>query len=562
MVIFNRRIAMKTTFFTHCSAALALGVAIAFASCNKIESELPVDDGTLTIEFQQVDPDALADGATRTEFHDNTIWWSEGDKVVFMQYASVDGQMTYKSSSVEISSASKKISASISRFNVPDEGTDSYYCSVYPSASFTNYNTSLGHLLARINTPDTQAPSATGYDPAADLLISNYAENLTPGSDGKYTVQLSYYRQVALGKMHLKNLPSESQIASVEFSAVHNGSDVTLAGAKWYDFTTQAPYSVYSRKNKLTLDYSEQEISGDMTAYFCCYPFELGTDDFFTVKVVTKAGEVFTRKVTLPDSRTLSFEADRGTQFTVDMSTAKKMDSWFTVDEHSSSTQNKTTNKIYFRVHTEAKNVVSGKFMAVSEAAFEDITDIGEYLDANGTSLSDNSISSINSNGHSVSLTKSSLKGDSWYVAMAKLVLEDGTVGVAFTHIKTDWFTLTAETRAEGGIIYRFYGANISSKTRNSRIIATDALPEGTTFEDYYTNTLAPGGIPGETRTAINEKAGASSAGYQTTKYYTGKSTTATMTPGTNYTVMIKVYNERGETKFVTASADAGGSTE
>ena len=51
MVIFNRRIAMKTTFFTHCSAALALGVAIAFASCNKIASELPVDDGTLTIEF-------------------------------------------------------------------------------------------------------------------------------------------------------------------------------------------------------------------------------------------------------------------------------------------------------------------------------------------------------------------------------------------------------------------------------------------------------------------------------------------------------------------------------
>lgn len=554
---------MKTTFFTYCSAALVLGVAIAFASCNRIESELPVDDGTLTIEFQQVDPDALADDATRTEFHENTIWWSEGDKVVFMQYASVDGQMTYKSSSVEISSASKKISASISRFNVPDEGTDSYYCSVYPSASYTNYNTSLGHLLARINTPDTQAPSATGYDPAADLLISDYVENLTPGSDGKYTVQLSYYRQVALGKLHLKNLPSENQIASVEFSAEHDGSDVTLAGAKWYDFTTQAPYSVYSRKYKLTLDYSTQEIAGDMTAYFCCYPFKLDTDDSFTVKVVTKAGEVFTRKVTLSDSQTLSFEADRGTQFTVDMSTAIKTNNWLTVDEYSSSAYYTTTNKIYFRVHTSARNVASGKFMAIPEADFEGVTDIEAYLDAHGaTTLSDNSITDLNTNGSSRNLTKSSLTGDSWYVAMAKLVLEDGTVGVAFTHIKTDWFMLTAETRAEGGIIYRFYGANISSKTRNSRIIATDGLPEGTTFEDYYTNTLAPGGIPGETRAAINEKAGTTSVGYQTTKYYTGKSTTETMTPGTNYTVMIKVVNERGETKFVTASANAGGSAE
>ena len=34
------------------------------------------------------------------------------------------------------------------------------------------------------------------------------------------------------------------------------------------------------------------------------------------------------------------------------------------------------------------------------------------------------------------------------------------------------------------------------------------------------------------------------------------------MTPGANYTVMIKAVNERGETKFVTASANAGGSTE
>lgn len=555
---------MKKILNTQCFAVLSLCIAISFSSCTKLETESVANNKTLVVEFQQVDPETNADGATRTEFHEKTIWWSEGDKVGFGQYASVGGVMTYKSSTVEVNSARSKLYASIGSFNVPDEGIDSYYFSVFPSASFTSYSISSGHVRARINTPDTQTPTATSFDPAADLLISNYAENLTPGDDGKYSVKLSYFRQVALGKMHLKNLPSESPIVHVEFSAKHDGSDVTLAGAKWYDFTTQAPSSVYSRKYKLTLDYSAQEISGDMIAYFCCYPFELDADDTFTVKVVTKAGEVFTREITLPASRTLSFEADRGTQFTVDMSNAIKTNNWLTVKEYSSSTYYTTTNKIYYRVHTTARNVASGKFMAVSEEVFASISDIEEYLDANGaTSLNDNYISNINSNGQSGNLTKSNLTGDTWYVAMAKLVLEDGTVGVNYARIRTDWFMMTASTRSAGGISYSYYGANLlDNSTLASRIIATNGLPEGTTFEEYYTNTLAPGPMSSSTITTINSNAGATATSYYATKYYTDKTTQVAMTPGTNYTIMIKVVNERGETKFVTASANAGGTTE
>ena len=549
---------MKSIVYTHCLTALALGVAVAFTSCNKVESELPVDDGTITIEFQQVD----AENATRTEFHEKTIWWSKDDKVRFFQYASVKGAMKCVSSSYTLKSARESLPSVSASFNTPDEGTDSYYFSVFPFDSYKSYSVSSGHVLARINTPDTQKPTATGFDPAADLLISNYAENLTK-TDGKYVVLLSYYRQVALGKMRLINLPSTSPIASVEFSALHDESDVTLAGNTLYDFTTQGPTSVDTKKNKLTLDYSGQNITGDMTAYFCCYPFELDEDDSFTVTVVTEAGETFTREVILPASRTLSFKADRGTQFTVDMSKALKTNNWLTVEEYSSSSYYTTTNKIYFRVHTTARNVTSGKFMVVSEEVFAGISDIEEYLDANeASSLSDNSISNINSNGQSANLRKSSLTGDTWYVAMAKLVLEDGTVGVNYTRIRTDWFTMTVQTRANGGITYYFYGAGIAQGSQNYRTIATDGLPEGTTFEDYYTNTLAPGGLPGAIRTSINNDAGVNGVTSSIIKYYTDKTTQVDMIPGTNYTVMIKVKNGRGETKFVTASANAGGSTE
>lgn len=545
---------MKNNVYTHCLTALILGVAVAFTSCNKVESELPADDGTLTIEFQQVD----ADNATRTEFHENTIWWSGGDKVVFGQYASVDGEMTYKSSSIEVPDTRSSLSATIGRFNVPDEGIDSYYFSVYPSASFTNYSTSSGHVRARINTPDTQSPTANGFDPAADLLISDYAENLTRSSDGKYSVTLSYYRQVALGKMHLKNMPSNSPITSVEFSAKHDGSDVTLAGAKWYDFTTQAPSSVYAEKHKLTLDYSEQSISGDMTAYFCCYPFELVEGDSFTVTIFTEAGETITREVTLPEGRSLSFEADRGTQFTVDMSKALKTNDWLTVSEYSSSKYTKTANTVYYTIKSSANNVVSGKYKVVSEAAFAEITNIGEYLEANGSDLASSNITTLNS-GTSALFSYTGLKAETWYVVLCKLVRDDETEGVNYTRIQTDWFSITAKTRASGGITFTYYGANLVSATRNSRVIATDALPEGTTFEEYYNSTLQPGGLATSTITKINSEG---SAAYYTTQYYTDKTTQVPMTPGTNYTVMIKAVNERGETKFVTASADAGGSTE
>ena len=548
---------MKNNVYTHCLTALALGVAVAFTSCNKVESELPADDGTITIEFQQVD----AENATRTEFHEKTIWWSGGDKVYFGQFASVDKEMTYKRTYVSVPSTRENLTATISSFNVPDEGTDSYYFSLSPlSSSYPTYSKTTGHIRVEVTTPDTQTPTSSSFDPSADLLISNYAKNLTPGSNGTYTVQLTYYRQVALGKMRLVNLPTESTIASVEFSALRDESAVTRAGTKWYDFTTQGPVSVESEKYNLTLDYSGQNISGDMTAYFCCYPFELGSGDSFTVKVVTEAGEIFTRKVTIPASRTLSFEADRGTQFTVDMSTATKTDDWLTVKESTSYT--KTANKIYYSIKTSNNNVKSGKYKTVSEAAFSEIADIGDYLEANGTSISSSNISKLNS-GTSLLYSLSGLNADTWYVVMVKLVLNDDTEGVAIAYIKTDWFSMTASTRSAGGISYSYYGANLlDNSTLASRIIATNGLPEGTTFEEYYTNTLDPVPMSSSTIATINSRAGATATTYSATKYYTDKTTQVAMTPGTNYTIMIKVVNGRGETKFVTASADAGGSTE
>lgn len=551
---------MKKNFFALSSAALILCAAVSLTSCNDIERPAVSDNGTISVTFEQVDPElpASADEATRTGYHEKTIWWSAGDKVAFGQYASVGGDMTYKSSSVTINSDTEVLTAYISKFNTPDDATDSYYFSVYPGASFTNYSTSSGHVRARINTPAEQTPTATSFDPAADLLISNYAENLTKNGEGKYAVTLSYYRQVALGKMSIINLPSESKITTVTFKAEHDQRSVVLAGAKWYDFTTLGPTSTYSSNTTLTLDYSALEITGNMTAHFCCYPFELDEADWFEVTVTTAAGEVFTKKVTLSALQSLSFEAGRGTRFTVDMSTATKSANWLSIREYNTAPYTKATNKIYYRVRTENKTVKSAKIKAFSESAFAAIDDWETYFASNGTTMNATSISNMNgSSGYSSLYSYSSLTGDTWYVVMARVVLEDDTVGYAVGRIKTDWATLTAEPIA-GGIKVTYYGKDLhTTNTRNFRVVATDLDMGGQSFADYYTSVLNPGTIASNIET-VNSKNGTSGLYSNVTKHYTGKSTQETMVAGTNYTVIMKFVNLRGETKILTASADAG----
>ena len=550
---------MKTRILTVACSLAVIGAAFALSSCDKPEPENQ-SENKITIDFEEVyapETDTEAD-ATRTAYHEKTIWWKTGDQISYCQYASVSGVMTYKGVYTTLKSDQELASATISLFNTPDDATDSYYCSVYPRASFTNYDTSSGHLVARINTPATQTPTADSFDPAADLLISNYAENLTQNGEGKYSVKLAYYRQVALAKMRIINLPSASRITSIVFKAEHDYANVPLAGSKWYDFTTLGPTSTYSSSTTLTLDYSAEDISGDMTAHFCCYPFELDEDDWFDVIVTTEANEVFTRRVTLSALQTLTLEAGRATQFTVNMSSAVKTDSWITTKEYNSGSTVKTTYKICYSLKTTKTNVASGKFMAITEDVFSGISDISAYLDEHGTDLSASTVSGLNE-GKTYTLSGTGLTGDTWCVGLVKLVLDDATVGVAITRIRTDWFTLEATTRAAGGIAVRIYGKDIhSTNTKNYRIIATDLDRGGKTFEEYYTSVLNPGYNSTMVET-INGRNGATVTQYAGTTHYLDKTTTSSTVPGTSYTVMIKAVNLRGETKFVYASATAGG---
>lgn len=571
---------MKKRILISASVSIALCASV-FSSCTKQEEPLaPASEknGNLTITFVEEPLE------TKTEFYDKTIRWKAGDKVAFMQYAKVNGTNTYKGYYITVASSTTSLSTTITGFNTPDEDTDSYYLSVFPNENYSSYNLSAlltGTGLARLwlTIPSTQTPVVTdgvptSFDPKADLLLSSIKENLEKNANGYYTIRQTYYRKVAIGKMTIKNLPSDSPITAIEITAVKDGSNVVLAGKHTYNVQTGELSTAAGAETVITLDYSANPVAlvldpndnaKKMVAHFCCQPFTLGENDYFCIKVTTEAGEVFTKYSVIGEGKDLKFEADKGTQFTVDMSSAITPSSWIHTSEYNSGNYVKTATKVYCLVSAETNQTIpSAKFAIIPESTFCNPSfNIAEYLEAYGTDFSDSALSSLNE-GYSIRCTAGNLAPDTWHVAIFKFVAGEGAdevVGYTYERIKTDWFSMTNATRDAGGISFRFYGTGIVSSSKHYRVIKTDALPEGQTFEQYYTNTLAPGGLNTNTLNAINAN-GYSGVGYYALKYYTGKSTQADMTPGTSYTVMIKVTNERGETKFCYASANAGGTTE
>lgn len=301
-----------------------ISVTLVLSSCASLEPEKH-NNRTITIIFEEVPAADIAE-ETRTGYHDNTIWWTTDDVVRFSQYALVDGAMKLSSSTIKGTKDKELFSGTVSKFNEPDNGTDSYYYSVYPNASYNSYKVSSGVVNINLITPKMQSPRENSFDPLADLLISNYVKNLERTAEGKYSVKFAYYRQVALGKMKVTNLKTNSEIASIVISAVRNSEPVVLAGEKRYSLSELRPILNITNENQITLDYSSLNVKGcgeeGMTAHFCCYPFELGAEDSFKIVVTTKDNKTYSREITLNSNQKLVFEKGRATRFTVDMTSA------------------------------------------------------------------------------------------------------------------------------------------------------------------------------------------------------------------------------------------------
>lgn len=191
------------------------------------------------------------------------------------------------------------------------------YCAIYPASAYQSGVPGLNNV--GVNTPYNQKPTATSFDPKADLLFAEKLETATQAT----VLSMRFARMVAVGCMTIKNLGTQENVESVTFSAKKGGQDVVVAGRSAYNLeTTQLSGEYGSRiaNTSVKMDYTGKTLAANgLTVWFTCYPFELVEGDSFKVEIVTETG-VYTKESTLPAGRTLAFNMGKPSVFGVNMS--------------------------------------------------------------------------------------------------------------------------------------------------------------------------------------------------------------------------------------------------
>lgn len=534
----------KSILFSTASAI----IFFALASCSKMEqpqssaesSETASVEGNYIVTFEC----SMADD-TRTEFHDKAIWWSEGDMIRFYQRFIKEGASAYTNGYADrtVSSCCEAYSTTIN-FTKPGK-FPAYYFALYPQSSIVTSWTTLTDkegCYTCMTIPSEQHPTETNFDPAADVLISEY---LTAPDTQMKDFNLRFRRPVAFGKMKIVGIPSNSPISKVDFS----NNKKYIAGSFYFGLDNIDCPGHKSGTEKLTISLVYDtpvtiDPTSGMTAYFCCYPFELGSGDSFTVKVITKAGEVFEKDVSLTDAMiaklggSFKLAQSRATQFTVDMSTAFKP----TCKAASISPISFTTNSIGIKfTGKEDAGITAVKYMLLERSAFEKINDIAAYVsekESTMSSLSSANVTKLN-NGETVnsgSYQRSTMKE---YVAIAKVSTSEGS-DILTVVIPSSWISISCSTSSTSGgkITIKFIGKDVKSI---KYLIATTTEVGSTKPETYFNNNESKSSALKETNIPSINDAGDTGKAYNFT----------VSNASTTYVVMIKATNTSGETQFM-----------
>jgi hypothetical protein len=286
--------------------------AMAFTGCSSEPEVAP--------EMQPIRLELTAGTTTRTEIGpDNKISWSDtGETLKVLEQV---GDATF--SALDNDDYTKDPTSGKASFSVAlpvKTGTSFRYATLHPKAAYvTNSNTNLAAI--KFIVPDIQLPTATSFDPDADILVSK-----TITTEAQPTsLSLQFGRIIAIGKMRLTNLAVESDetISDITFTAP--GKVVTGRGKFNFEtgriLTDQWGYSGEG-KDYVSMLYDGIAASAAFDAWFTCAPLSIAADETFTVKVTTSRG-TYTRSVTISASGGLNFTLGDLTTFSVNMATAE-----------------------------------------------------------------------------------------------------------------------------------------------------------------------------------------------------------------------------------------------
>ena len=285
--------------------------AMAFAACEKegVQESVRPQEVAMTIIADMDETRTWIDEAN------SKVQWSEGDKIKVIE----NGAAYRTSSEATIANGKAKFSVS---FDADQTSTSFTYNAIFPAARVVEDDADkINTAKVKVVVPDAQNPTATSFDPTADILVSKQITTNAQPTE----LSMQFKRLVALGKMTLSNLPASSTISKVTFSVDatdEEGEALTIAGRNYVDTTTGdvVDYNYYGGTNTITLNYLTP-VASTTPIYFTCNPFELASGDKFTVEVIC-SDATYTREVTL--SKSLVLSEGNLSKFTVDMTNATK----------------------------------------------------------------------------------------------------------------------------------------------------------------------------------------------------------------------------------------------
>lgn len=296
------------------------------------------------------------DEETRTYISDEAngkIAWSADDKLKVIENSAV-----YRTSDAATIDADGKAQFSVS-FPANTSDSEFTYNAVFPATALVEDDAEkIDAAKVKVIVNDQQKPTATSFDPKADILVSKQLE-----FDAQPTeLNMQFKRLVALGKISLTNLPANEKISQVVFTA---GANDILAGRNYVNATNGdvIEYGYYGKTNILTLNYDEAISTRDI--YFTCNPFDMAEGDTFKVKVVCE-DYTYTREVTIPKDRSLVFTEGDMTTFTVNMKDAT-IESSFVFADGVYAVIAKSSDKYYAMKGVKG----SGNFMSHVEVSYD-----------------------------------------------------------------------------------------------------------------------------------------------------------------------------------------------
>ena len=203
-----------------------------------------------------------------------------------------------------------------------NEGRDAYrYAVVYPASGYVAAE-NIGAVTLAL--PAEQIMSTESYDPNADLMVSLVVDAPSQPTE---TQLLRFTRLAAVAKLTISNLGigADEQVERVEFTA----DGKALAGSIVADLDTPHDFAVSEGISSVSVATTSQDV-----VYFNVLPTTLEAGDAYSVAIVTNK-KVYAKQGTIPEGKSLLFEAGEVSRFSVNMADVEAIDKWSLVRDAS-----------------------------------------------------------------------------------------------------------------------------------------------------------------------------------------------------------------------------------